>query len=39
MLLNMEDFHLLENHLNLIDNFDRAKQSLENDEKIKNSDD
>ena len=24
--------------LNLIDNFDRAKQSLENDEKIKNSD-
>ena len=31
-------FSLARETLNLIDNFDRAKQSLENDEKIKNSD-
>ena len=34
----MEDFSFARESLNLIDNFDRAKQSLENDEKIKNSD-
>jgi len=31
-------FSFARESLNLIDNFDRAKQSLENDEKIKNSD-
>ena len=35
---NYGGFSFARESLNLIDNFDRAKQSLENDEKIKNSD-
>ena len=35
MLMNMEDIHLLKEALNLLDNLERSKVALENDEKLK----
>ena len=38
MLMNMEDIHFAKEALNLLDNLERSKVALENDEKLKNTD-
>ena len=35
--MNMEDFNFAKEALNLIDNLERSKQTLENDDVLKNS--